>query len=310
MLYAMTQVVQEVTERLVADVVSGRLAPGDRAPSVRELADREGCAAGTAARALARLRAAGVIGGPTRRRAVVAQDGERRALAMDLDAGILRLAGSDDPALDALVGFAGASVERAAGPRGSVAGLALLGQGAVDAAAVHLRDATTGRSNDVFVRWPFGQEPARIVHLWSRQQGLVVASGNPLGIRGVQALEGARLAWRGAGTGSRLLMARLLRESAVTPSSGGEPCESHIGVAVAVAAGAADAGLAVRSAAEAVGADFVPLEWEDFEMAVAPDALARLGPVLDALASTRLQDRLAAAPGYDLQRSGDVRVAA
>lgn len=306
----MRQKVQNLAGDIAAGVIAGRLAPGDRVPTVRALARQAGCSAGAAARAHAILREAGVITGPARSQAVVTPDGVARALAMRSCVGTVRLCGSDDPALDLLLSAVGPAMERAEGGRGSVAGLGLLAQGTVDATAVHLRDARTGRYNDTFVRRVLGGEPALVVHLWSREQGIVVPKGNPLGIRGVAHLGGTRLAWRAPGTGSRLALNRLLRDAGVTPRPDGEPCGSHLGVAVAVATGAADAGLAVRAVADAVDADFIPVEWEDFELAVAPDSVLLLAPILDVLASTSVHDRLSRAPGYDLRRSGEFRVAA
>lgn len=306
----MLQKVQIIVHDIAADVIAGRLAPGDTVATVRVVAERVGCSPGTAARAHTALREAGIISGPPRSRAVVTADGVARALAMSASVGTVRLSGSDDPALDLLLAAVGPAVERAAGGRGSVAGLGLLAQGAVDAAAVHLRDARTGRYNDTFVRRLFGGEPAIVVHLWSREQGIVVPKGNPLGIRGVAHLAGTKLAWRAPGTGSRLLLNRLLREAGVLSGPDAEPCDSHFGVAVAVATGAADAGLAVRAVAEAVDADFVPVEWEAFELAVAPGSATLLAPILDVLASTTVHERLSRVGGYDLRRSGESRVAA
>lgn len=295
---------------VAAEVIAGRIKPGDVVPAVRTLAGRAGCSPGTAARAHTILREAGIIGGPARSAAVVTADGVARALALDTEAGTVRLSGSDDPALDLLLSAVGSIVERAPGGRGSVGGLGLLAQGAVDAAAVHLRDAVTGRSNDTFARRVLGGDPAVLVHLWSREQGIVVPKGNPRGIGAVADLTGASLAWRPYGTGSRLLLSRLLRDARVLPASEGEVCDSHLGVAVAVATGAVDAGLAVRSAATAVDADFVPVEWEDFELAVGPESMRVLSPVLDVLASTTVHGRLLALDGYDLRHSGETRVAA
>ncbi|MGH3950625.1 MAG: substrate-binding domain-containing protein, partial [Pseudonocardiaceae bacterium] len=265
---------------------------------------------GTAARAHRLLREAGVIGGGPRSRAVVTEEGVAAALVMGAHTGVVRLAGSDDPALDLLLSAVGSSVERATGGRGSVAGLGLLAQGAVDAAAVHLRDARTGQSNDAFARRVLGGEPARLVHLWRREQGIVVPRGNPLGIGEVADLGGVRMAWRPPGTGSRLLLTRLLRDAGVAPTPEAEVCDSHFGVAVAVATGAVDAGLAVRSVAESVDADFLPVEWEDFELAVEPGSMGDLAPLLDVLASTSVHDRVSGLGGYDLRRSGESRVAA
>jgi putative molybdopterin biosynthesis protein len=306
----MVQKVQRVAEHVAIDVVAGRLSPGDPVPSVRALAQQVGCSPGTAARAHTILREAGVITGFPRSPAVVAPDGVAAALVMGARVGTMRMSGSDDPALDLVLCAVGGSVERAQGGRGSVAGLGLLAQGVVDAAAVHLRDARTGRSNDSFARRVLGGEPAMLVHLWSREQGIVVPRGNPMGIQGVDDLAGTRLAWRPHGTGSRLLLTRLLRQACVEPPPEAELCDSHLGVAVAVATGAADAGLAVRSVAESVDAEFIPVEWEDFELAVEPESMSLLAPLLDVLASTNIQDRVSGLSGYDLRRSGDVRIAA
>lgn len=305
----MAQTSRVVATKLAARVVAGSLVPGDPVPAVRALAEQMGCAPGTAARAQAILREAGVIDGPPRAAAVVTEDGVARALALRAATGAVRLAGSDDPGLDCLVRAVGPTLERSTQGAGSVAGLAQLARGTVDAAAVHLRDERSGVANDPFVRHVVGGEPATVVHLWRRRQGIVVPSGNPLGIRGVDDLAGRTLAWRSPGTGSRLLLDRLLRAAGVRPTRGTE-LDSHLGVAVAVVTGAADAGLAVQASAEAIGADFVPVEWEDFELAVAPDSLELLLPVLDVLASTSVQDRIAGLGGYDLRCSGEVRVAA
>ena len=149
-----------------------------------------------------------------------------------------------------------------------------------------------------------------LVHLWSREQGIVVPQGNPRGIGGVVDLGTARLAWRQPGTGSRLTLSRLLRGAGIEIPPEAELCDSHLGVAVAVATGAADAGLAVRSVAESVDATFLPIEWEDFELALEPESMGLLTPLLDVLASTAIQDRVSGLTGYDLRRSGDVRIAA
>src|ERR1044072_1437372 len=119
----MLQKAQEVAARVAADVVAGRLAPGDRTPSVRMLAHDMDCSPGTAKRAHMILREAGVIAGPPRTPAVVTPDGIARALAMSARTGTVRLCGSDDPALDMLLAAIGPSVQRATSGQGSVAGL-------------------------------------------------------------------------------------------------------------------------------------------------------------------------------------------
>lgn len=304
----MVQTAREVATALAAAIEQGRPAPGERVLAVREMARIEGCAPGTVVRACAHLRDAGIIGRRDRARSVVTPDGPARARAWLAGAPAFCLAGSDDPALDVLLHIVGDRVIPAPGARGSVNGLTQLARGAADGAAIHLLHTGSGRHNDPFVRRIVAGEPTVLVHLWRREQGLVLPRGNPLGIRGVGDLAGRRLVWRGPGTGSRLLLQRLLREAGLRPRPDlGEPAESHMAVATTVATGAADAGLAVRAAAEAADADWVPVTVEPFELALRADTLAAAGPLLEALVSSATQTLLGALPGYDLTDTGRSR---
>lgn len=298
----------ELATALAAEIAEGRPGPGERLPAVRVLAGTEGCAPGTAARAYAHLLDAGIISGRSRARSVVSDDGPARARAWRAGAPALRLSGSDDPALDVLLRLVGDRVSSAPGPRGSVHGLTQLARANADGATIHLLHAGSGRHNDPFVRRLLIGEALVLVHLWRREQGLVVPRGNPLGIRGVADLAGRRLAWRGAGTGSRLLLQRLLREAGLRPRPDlGEAVDSHLAVATAVATGAADAGLAVRAAADAADADWVPVTVEPFELVLRTDASAAAGPLLDTLAASSTEVLLGALPGYDLTQTGQTR---
>ena len=298
----------ELAARLADDIARGRWSEGRGLPGVRTLAGEVGCSPGTAARAYAALRDRGVLVGGERTRFRVGRGGAARAACWPGDLATLRLAGSDDPALDVLVRAAGESASVVAGPRGSVNGIVQLARGAADAAALHLLDAATGRWNDALTRGALGGEPMVLVHLWKRDQGLVLAPGNPLGIRGVGDLNGRRIAWRRPGTGSRLLLESLMRQAGCEPRPElGEPAESHLAVAAAVAIGAADAGLAVRAVAEAAGLEWVPVVTEPFELALASTSKGAAAPLLDLLASGSMQRRLAGMPGYDLSMSGELR---
>ena len=296
---------------LAQEIVAGRWSEGEALPGVRHIAREVGCSPGTAARAYTALRASGVLSGSPRSRFVVAAGGTERAARWHGDAEPLRLAGSDDPALDLLLRATGQAVAVAPGPRGSVNGIVQLSRGTADAAALHLFDTASGRWNDPLARGALGGEPVQLVHLWRREQGLVVARDNPQGIESVADLKGRRIAWRAPGTGSRLLLERLMRAAAVAPHPElGEPAESHLAVAAAVATGAADAGLAVRAVAESAGLDWVSVATEPFELALDPASLAAAGPLLNTLAESTVHARLAAMPGYDLSMSGEMRVAA
>jgi molybdate-binding protein len=296
---------------LAQEIAAGRWSEGEALPGVRTLAREVACSAGTAARAYTALRDAGVLAGSPRSRFVVAVGGSARAARWRAGAEALRLGGSDDPALDLLVRAAGDAVSVVPGPRGSVNGIVQLSRGAADAVTLHLLDMASGRWNDAIARGALGGAPVELVHLWRREQGLVVARGNPRGIRGVADLDGRRIAWRPPGTGSRLLLERLMLAAGCVPRPElGEPAESHLAVAAAVATGAADVGLAVRAVAESAGLDWVPVISEPFELALEPAAKRAAESLLATLAESSVQAQLASMPGYDLSRSGELRVAA
>jgi molybdate-binding protein len=297
--------VQNLAQTLASEIADGRRPAGTALPSTRTLAAQLGCAPGTVARAYGELARAGLIAARDRARARVAEGAAPRARWWLTGGPRLRLAGSDDPALDALVREAGDTVAVVPGPRGSVHGLEAMARGQADAAVLHLLHAESGRYNDPYVRHLLAGEAVVLVHLWQREVGLVVARGNPLGVRGIADLAGRRVAWRARGSGSRLLLERLLAEAGVeaAPESG-EPADSHFAVAAAVAAGAADAGLAVRAVSVACDLDFVGVTVEPFELAVREEAVDDAAGLLARLEDEAFGARVAALGGYDLTRTG------
>ena len=153
----------------------------------------------------------------------------------------------------------------------------------------------------------------KIIGFARRRQGLLVAPGNPLGISGLADLPGGRLRYvnRSIGSGTRLLAQQLLADAGLAPEhirgwETGEP--SHAAVAQAIAAGAADAGLGLEAAARRHGLGFVPLASEDYFLVCLKSTLDQ--PPMQALrailAEPAWQARLAALPGYEPSRSGQV----
>jgi putative molybdopterin biosynthesis protein len=136
---------------------------------------------------------------------------------------------------------------------------------------------------------------------------LVVPHRNPLGVRGVADLAGRRVAWRPRGSGSRLLLERLLAVAGVEAPERGEPADSHLAVAAAVAAGAADAGLAVRAVADACDLDFVRVTVEPFELAVRATGIDSAAGLLAQLFDPPFAEQVAALGGYDLSDTGAQR---
>jgi putative molybdopterin biosynthesis protein len=214
------------------------------------------------------------------------------ALAGEARPGV-RLALSHDPLLlDALSDMP----DIVASVVGSHEAVALLRSGGTDAAGFHA--GALRISSPPFDR--LVEDPAYVVTpLFTREQGLMVAPGNPLSIHAVEDLArtGARFVNRQRGSGTRAWFDRLLAEARIpTAAVTGYDVEefTHQAVAAVVAAGAADAGMGVRSVAERFGLAFAPIGQETYCLAERRDAAC---PVAD-----RIRDRVRALvrrmPGY------------
>jgi molybdate-binding protein len=295
----------DLTAKLAARIAEGDLAPGAALPSVRELAGVERTTATTVARAYRELADAGAIVVEPRRAARVAARGELAARSVLRDGALFRLAGSDDPALSLLL----ANVREAIAPvgaSGSYRGLAALWSERADGAALHLRHRS-GEYNVPFARGVLAGRDPVLVHLWRREQGLLVPPGNPRGIERVNDLHGLRVVRRPAGTGTRTLLDRLLLDEGLDPDAiSGLTVELHLDVALAVATGEAETGLGLRSAATPLGLDFVPLSWEPFQVATTRPESGGLRPLLTALGDAAVAQRIVALGGYDLAGAGEV----
>ncbi|MGH7322034.1 MAG: substrate-binding domain-containing protein, partial [Candidatus Rokuibacteriota bacterium] len=122
--------------------------------------------------------------------------------------GSVLVAGSDDPALERLPEALQGQRE---GPLlfmatvGSVGGLKMLGEGRADLAWAHLVDPASGEYNLPHVGHFLGSRPAVLVNLFHRDLGLVVWTGNPRKLGGVEDLarRGLRFVNRQPGSGTR-----------------------------------------------------------------------------------------------------------
>jgi putative molybdopterin biosynthesis protein len=133
----------------------------------------------------------------------------------------------------------------------------------------------------------------KLIGFACRTQGLMVKPGNPWGLQGLADLfqPGLRFVNRSPGTGTRLLLDQGLQEAGWSPCAlNGYAVEenSHAAVAACIAAGSADAGLGIASAAQVQGLDFVPL-WPEHYWLVC------LASALDSPAVRQLRHLLASA---------------
>ena len=287
---------RHLAEQLLERIAAGELPDGATLPSIRTAARVHGTTPATIGRAYAELGRGGVVELSPRRAARVARDGAvlaRRALH---GGKALRLAGSDDPLLDRVAG----ATDRIGAP-GSFGGLSALWQGRADAATIHLRHRDGDYNSPFAAHVLEGRRPV-LIHLWRREQGIIVPRENPHGIERVNDLPGRTIALRAPGTGTHALLHRLLREAGADPATlHGPVVATHLEAALAIGAGLADAAIGLRAAAAMLELEFVPLIWEPFELALPEAALGPAGDLLAAISSAP------AMSGFDLADTGTTR---
>jgi putative molybdopterin biosynthesis protein len=248
------------------------------------------------------------------------REGERvraRALrTLEVIERTLLAVGSHDVAIDLLAGrLAARGLDLVSANVGSIAGLATLGVGGTHIAGTHAIDPATGIYNDAAVRRYAPGMRVALVHFARRAQGLIVAAGNPLGVRSLAdvARRRARFVNRQKDAGTRMLLDVLLQREGIAAEAieGYDRIEfTHTAVAALVADGSADCGLGVLAAARALGCDFIPIAEEPYELAIDASQLEdrRIAALLEELASDELRKDVEALGGYDASRSGDLHV--
>ncbi|WP_188908666.1 helix-turn-helix transcriptional regulator [Salinarimonas ramus] len=221
-------------------------------------------------------------------------------------------AGSSDPLLEWALRACDSGLAVLA--RGSADGLERLARGEAALAGIHLLDAQTRTYNVEAIRRALPFPDVVSIRLCAREQGLLVAAGNPLGLSGIEdvARVNARVALRPEGAGSRLLLDVLCARAGIAPDAletVARPAQTQGDLAALIASGEADAGIGVRAAAVGAGLGFVPLGIvEPFDVVMRrrdyfePPVQALMRFLLDpAFAETA--ERLG---GYDIAEAGRV----
>ncbi len=191
--------------------------------------------------------------------------------------------------------------------------LAALGDGQTHLAGAHLLDEVSGDYNVPFVRRSCARRGAIVFNLARWEEGFVVAPGNPLSIRRAEDLARGkiRIVKRERGSGAQGLLERVLRKAGI-PATATRPisqiARGHLAVAQAVTSGAADVGVATRSAAAAYGLGFVALTEERSDLVVGAELRSdpRIGRLVDALRGAALRRELSSLAGYQTDDSGQV----
>ncbi|HEV2472551.1 MAG TPA: substrate-binding domain-containing protein, partial [Chthonomonadales bacterium] len=190
----------------------------------------------------------------------------------------------------------------------------MLACGQVHAAGIHISATSMPDANAQFVKGAIPGRAISLVHLGVWEEGLAVTAGNPKGIRrvGDVAAQGLKLVNRELGAGARRLLDELLEEDGIpgeAVTGYGFVVNSHREAVSEVAAGNADAGMTVRSMAQAFGLDFVPLRSVSYDLAFMEEYL-RLDPVrrlLSTLEHRWVRAQLSLLGAYDISDTGSAR---
>lgn len=222
--------------------------------------------------------------------------------------------GSQDPLLDWALRESGSGL--ASLPEGSESGLRRLRNREVVAAAIHLHrlNGDDENANTDAVAADSSLYDAVIISFVRREQGLLVAPGNPMKLTDMKSVlkNKARLTTRPQGAGAQLLLLALLKAEAADASQlpkDAPLCHTGTDVAQAIREGRADCGIATRAVAAAAGVDFVSLVWERFDLVLRQrDYFLRPQQALfEFLRSAPFRNRAKELPGYDAAEAGQVR---
>ena len=222
------------------------------------------------------------------------------------------IGGSHDPLLQ--WALRESRCELASLAEGSERGYRKLLEGKVLAAAIHFHDADDPDANVAVVSSESTLYDAVLVGFAVREQGLLVAGGNPLGVTGLASAVAtkARFATRPEGAGAQQLLRALLNRERVgyaglTLSAG--TCPTGADIAQAIRSGHADCGIATRAVSIATGLDFISLAFERFDLLMRQRDYFRkpMQALLGLLIDAGFADRARDLGGLDVTGAGQIR---
>ncbi|MGB6538164.1 MAG: substrate-binding domain-containing protein [Xanthobacteraceae bacterium] len=196
---------------------------------------------------------------------------------------------------------------------GSLESVVALCKNRCELAGFHVPEGALGR--EILRKYEPWLKPRaqRVVHFVRRNQGLLVPSGNPLGILTLKdiASTGACFINRQRGSGTRLAVDRMMQEHGIDPAQiKGYYSEefTHLAVAAAIASGVADVGVAIEAAARRLKLDFIPLFIEDYYLLGKRETVERadVEAIVEVLKSDEFIALVREIPGYDTSHTGEV----
>ena len=227
--------------------------------------------------------------------------------------GLLILTGSNDPLLEKTIALFNAHYPghvAVFGNLGSMGGLQALRQNLCHIASSHLLQEEEEEYNFDFAAKELDKLPA-IINFCRREQGLLIQKGNPRKIASIMDLAqpDITIVNRPLGTGTRLLLDFELKKAGIVGSrikGYDREVGRHLDVGIEILSGRADAGLAIRTVADLLNLDFLPLRWERYDLMINKDRFFEEGVqrFLGLLHENEFRNIAASLSGYSLDLSG------
>jgi putative molybdopterin biosynthesis protein len=196
---------------------------------------------------------------------------------------------------------------------GSLEGLMMLYRGQSDIAAIHLLDPASQEYNLPFIHQLFVYESIAVIRFVSREQGFIVAKGNPKGIESFTDLtrKDVQFVNRQKGAGTRFLLDSMLSKNGINPTQiNGYSNEewNHLSTASYITRGMADVAFGIQSAASHLGLDFIPIAKEQFDLVFrfTTENKQNLSNLIHYLQSPEFKSSLTDLEGYDIEDLGTV----
>lgn len=228
---------------------------------------------------------------------------------------VLLVGGSNDPLLEKAIAMHNSSGRQPVvlfASLGSMGGLKLLRQGRCHVAASHLLQDDDDEYNFDFAKDVLGAMPA-VVNFCRREQGLLLPKNNPQKITRIADLgrNGIRIVNRPLGTGTRLLLDKLLTQNGLSASQVDgyqNEAHSHLQVGLSVLRGSADTGPAIRAVADMLDLDFLPLRWERFDLILAKERFFQpdIQHFLGLMNEQKFRETARSMSGYDISTAGQM----
>jgi putative molybdopterin biosynthesis protein len=222
---------------------------------------------------------------------------------------VIVFSGSHDLAIELLTNLLSDHLDILTLPIGSLDGLIALRQNLCNLSGAHLLDPN-GEYNLPFIRHFFPDRTMQVVTLAHREQGLIIAPGNPKAINSLADLMRGNVTFinRNPGSGTRLWLDYQLQAKGISPESihGYEnSVNTHTLCASQVQSGKADVSLGLRAAANQFGLDFIPLFHERYDLVFMQEQSSSLLPLLDMIQTRSFRQNVDAMTGYDTTHSGE-----